>query len=124
MTDDNIITALECCTRLGCLKCPLYTPDPTGSCVKRVLFGALELIHRQNRELEGLNSRIDALNDTNTRLMDSQEIYWRNRVKEFVERLETELENCHTVSDGEYNGYDSSDIYTCIENSLKEILEA
>lgn len=24
MIDDNIITALECCTGLGCLKCPLY----------------------------------------------------------------------------------------------------
>lgn len=86
------------------------------------MFDALELIRRQNRKLEGLNSRIDVLNDTNKRLMDSQEIYWRNRVKEFVERLETKLENCHTVSDGEYSGYDSSDIYTFIENSLKEIL--
>lgn len=46
-----------------------------------------DLIKRIKAENESLESRIFALNDTNRLLMDSQEIYWKNKVEEFAKRL-------------------------------------
>lgn len=98
MTDVEIIKALECCTSdedwiKACKKCPL-----TGECKignGSILDGyALDLIKRQRKEnerlqrhIEGMEDRIYALNDTNKLLMDSQEDYVNNRIKEFAERL-------------------------------------
>lgn len=42
--------------------------------------------------------------------------------KEFAEKLEYYLSDCSTVSDGEYCGYDSSDIHKLIKNLLKEMV--
>lgn len=59
MTDNEIIKALECCTfKGGCLDCPLYVPEQTGSCVKRVFINALDLINRQKAEIEKLQEVI------------------------------------------------------------------
>lgn len=41
---------------------------------------------KNNIEIESLQDRIDILNDTNKRLMESQDVYWKNKLEEFVER--------------------------------------
>ena len=81
MTDAEIIKALECCSDIYCCVCPYFEKL---NCVDK---DAIDLIKRQKEEIERLESRIFALNDTNKMLIDSQEIYWKNRVKEFAERL-------------------------------------
>lgn len=43
--------------------------------------------------------------------------------KEFAERLKEKLGDCHTVSDGEYCGFDCGDIHECIDNLVKEMTE-
>lgn len=52
MTDNEIIKALECCTKIGCSNCPLYAPEQTGTCVKRVMLSSLDFINRQKAEIE------------------------------------------------------------------------
>ena len=58
MNDNDIIKALECCTQSGCIGCPLYTPEHTGTCVKRVFINALDLINRQRAEIERLKTKL------------------------------------------------------------------
>lgn len=57
MNDNEIIKALECCTsKGGCLECPLYNPEYTGTCVKSVFVNALGLINHQKAEIERLKA--------------------------------------------------------------------
>lgn len=44
----------------------------------------------------------------------------KEAIKEFAERLKENITDCHTVSDGEYVGYDWTDITHCIDKLLKE----
>lgn len=47
----------------------------------------VEEINRLKAEIETLESRIFALNDTNKILMETQEVYVNNKLEEFAERL-------------------------------------
>ena len=54
MTDNEIIKALECCanaTHKDCKNCPLFVVD---GCVKTMSTNALDLINRQQAEIERL----------------------------------------------------------------------
>lgn len=56
MTDDEIITALECCCnleRIGCEECPQYELH-SAMCIKDVMNKALGLINCQKAEIERL----------------------------------------------------------------------
>ena len=127
MTDNEIIKALECCSNPcgnDCDECPKFVEnyDTIIECGVFLMADALSLINRQKAEIESLNSRIFALNDTNKILMDSQEVYWRNKVKEFAVRLK---EMVAISEDREYrSGYDfSADaVFEDIDNLVKEMV--
>ena len=100
MTDNEIIEALECCTsKGGCVDCPLYVPEQTGSCVKRVFIGALDLINRQKAEIERYKkedkekfNKWELLNErTKERYAELYEeaksVVRAEAIKEFAERL-------------------------------------
>ena len=54
MTDNEIIKALECCfINNNCTGCPLQSP-PTEECLKVACSSALDLIKRQQAEIERL----------------------------------------------------------------------
>ena len=56
MTDEQIVKALECCTRGKiCRECPLKTED---RCMSIIRGDALDLINRQKAEIERLTKRI------------------------------------------------------------------
>ena len=60
MTDNEIIKALECCASVddGCLTdCPLYDGD--DSCFSTLLKPILDLINRQQAEIERLQTSKD-----------------------------------------------------------------
>ena len=62
MTDKDIIKALECCASVddGCLTdCPLYDGD--DSCFSTLLKPILDLINRQQAEIEKLQDRYNRL---------------------------------------------------------------
>lgn len=56
MTDDEIITALECCDFTdikACEECPLYH---TSDCISVIIDKTLDLVNRQKAEIERLAS--------------------------------------------------------------------
>ena len=110
MTDAEIIRALECCSDIDCCVCPYFEKL---SCVDK---DAIDLIKRQKAEIESLESRIFALNDTNKMLIDSQEIYWKNRVKEFAERLKARIREYIFISELEFQCEE-------VDNLVKEMTE-
>lgn len=48
--------------------------------------------------------------------------FYKEAIKEFVERLKEKIGDCHIVSDDEYCGFDCGDIHECIDNLLKEMV--
>lgn len=56
MTDTEIIKALECCTTKGakCSDCPAFKKVDHSDC-KKYFRGAIDLINRQQAEIERLN---------------------------------------------------------------------
>ena len=121
MTDAEIIRALECCEKgfANCDGCPY--DDDNNYCVTKdgkslIIQDALYLIKRQKAEIESLESRIFALNDTNKMLIDSQEIYWKNRVKEFAERLKARIREYIFISELEFQCEE-------VDNLVKEMTE-
>ena len=42
--------------------------------------------------------------------------------KEFAGKLNEKLCDCHIVSDGEYCGFDCSDVHECVDNFVKEMV--
>ena len=117
MTDNEIIKALECCSkhRNTCRKnCPL---DSTCNTVRDCLFElsriTLDLINRQKAEIERLQKNIDGLN-----------IFTKNHIKvirlqaikEFAERLKRRYESV----DGQYI---DRILNTEIDNRVKEMTE-
>lgn len=113
MTDEEIVKDL---TELS-----LYT----GLQEKYVqaLNAALDLINRQKTEIERLNKKVEELSEV---LSDSIRIRYAEAkseaIKEFTERLEEKISDCHIISDGEYCGFDCDDIHECINNILKEMV--
>ena len=85
-TDDQIKKALECCGDYGCEECSMnFTSDDIGCelYVGQLYLLALELVNRQEAEIERLNKEVDRL---------SQIILYRpgqmaDAIKEFAERL-------------------------------------
>lgn len=90
---------------------PLYIAVLRDS--NRIVRKAEEEITHQQAEIEELRKRIAEVNKT----IKSEAI------KEFAERLKENITNCHAVSDGEYVGYDWTDITQCIDNLVKEMME-
>lgn len=61
MTDSDIIKALECCTRNGeCSACPMRGLKAIG-CIEILVVSVLDLIKRQQAEIERLKTEKDNL---------------------------------------------------------------
>ena len=88
-------------------------------CYDHLPKDALDLINRQNEEIERLLKAIE----------DKHCVYEKRvvteAIKEFAERLKENIsDDCHIVSDeGEYVGYDCDDVIHCIDNLVKEMTE-
>lgn len=80
MTDNEIIKALECCKVGGvCTTCPLFECK-SGNCIAQLNVAALDLIKRQQAEVERYKGVIKILEkDVSTAKTDG--------VKEFSEKL-------------------------------------
>lgn len=121
MRDNEIIKALECCTKAGCLNCPLCTPEHTGTCVKRTMLGSIDLIKRQKTEIEKLKIDDECLV---TQIKDAYEQIHRlsieksEVVKEFAERLKEKNDNPGKAMFDVYEYYGET-----IDNFVKEMTE-
>jgi hypothetical protein len=89
MTDNEIIKALECCMdEMGCKKgCPCFDPKAKGSNCTISKIGiekiALDLINRQQAEIE----RLEKVNDSFTDIGKLYSEVKAEAIKEFADRL-------------------------------------
>ncbi len=117
-TDEEIKSSLEViATTQNCNECKIRNCKwGTCNCSQITANVALDLISRQKEEIERLKNR-----DMQVEVSDKLEREIKAEAyKEFAEKLEEKLCDCHTVSDREYCGFDCGDIHQIITNILKE----
>ena len=86
MTDNEIIKALECCTEdEDYTHCPSIKEMPY--CSNDIMVGALNLIKRQQAEIERLKNEIQTTKDAYIMLQTKNEIIKSEAIKEFAVRL-------------------------------------
>ena len=91
MTDEEIIKALECCSKKECNKCPNYSEDI--ECGEALLILALDLINRLKAEIGGLKKFIEKDQGLILKLTNVPKNEYDNKIKsetikEFAERFE------------------------------------
>lgn len=86
MNDNEVIKALKCCSskKLLCSRCP--NKKEGIDCVTLLSADTLNLIDRQNAEIERLQKDLDIINAANTELYGAFEE--NERLKSEIERLE------------------------------------
>ena len=117
ISTDEIIKRLERCVKRGNRN---YDTDIV-----------LDLIYRQQEDIERLKADNKTLENVikNTFLkkagldIDPLAEVKAEAIKEFAERLNEKLCDCHIVSDGEYCGFDCSDVHECVDNLVKEMVD-
>lgn len=134
-TDEEIIKALECCVseKDTCKNCPfqelkhydyeneMFEIMPNGkqyddwSCERWLNVAVLELINRQQAEIERLNKLVIEKHKKNNELHEYLQYAKSEAVKEFAERLRSRI-----IDD--FLGYKTDATISYIDNLLKEML--
>lgn len=96
MTDNEIIKALECCANGKCGECPLFKEDCGDDIICKI---ALDLINRQNAEIERLRKEVNLVS---IQFQDLQERYEEAQAK--IDKLK-ECPKCVYEYDGEIMEY-------------------
>lgn len=116
MTDNEIIKALKTCSEIpfNCSDCPYYE---IGGCITETKIDALDLIRRQQAEIERLkdNKQIEISERLEKEIRSEA-------IKEFADRLKEKLSDCRIVNDFIYIGYDTGDALNSIDNLAKEMV--
>lgn len=86
MTDNEIIKALECCAKSSCKNCP----ENCGSamCLKNLVIDSLDLINRQNAEIERVEKELMKCKIEKELLHQTINQIKSEAIKEFAEKLE------------------------------------
>ena len=103
MTDNEIIKALECCN--DCL-----------ANLNVEIIGFTNCLQTGNERLKKLLEEADVNYNKYAKWV------YKEAIKEFAERLNEKLCDCHIVSDGEYCGFDCSDVHECVDKLVKEMV--
>lgn len=134
MTDNEIIKALECCIEdEDCSHCPSIKEMPY--CSNDIMVGALNLIKRQQAEIERLNSVTDEkfnqwnmlAEKTKQRYADlyneAKDILKAEAIKEFAEKLKNKIKTeCNPYGKPTFDYDTSLAIMRYIDNLVKEIM--
>ena len=127
MTEREIIKGLECCyTGHGCKDCPYYCGNE--DCPELLIKDALDLINRQNAEIERWKKKANTpfakvtfdrnkLQEMVDECAKNIEIDINLAKSEAIKEFAKELKNCFAIS-GDY-----LDIINIIENLVKEMTE-
>lgn len=100
MTDEQIIKALEAHTSQNCGDCP-YDTNLTDMCVSPVMKDALDLIKRQQEEIDLLKMDNEKMTTKVFEMAMKKVITEKTRaeaIKEFAEKLEHKLANNADIS--------------------------
>ena len=119
MTDEQIVEALKYCSKgeTICFMCPLY--NKTDHCVDMLAKNALDLIDRQQAEIERLEKIRKADNNLITSLNKCYETAKAEAIKEFAEKLKEKCYEDFQETDEMLSPYVTDDD---IDNLLKEML--
>ena len=135
MTDNEIIKALECCTEgEDCTHCPLIKEIPY--CSDDIMVGALNLIKRQQAEIERLNSANDK-NFSQWHILSEKtkqhyaDLYNEAKyllkveaIKEFADRLKNKIKTeCNPYGKPTFDYDTSIRIMRYIDNLVKEMVD-
>lgn len=120
MTDEDIIKALEYCNKpVRESKCTECAFNHTYKCTHNMLNATLDLINRQQAEIERLNEKITTKDESNYYFMgqlrtarEELQTAKHEAIKEFAEKLR---KKCH-------NYYPSMDSY-CVSRYAVEIAD-
>ena len=123
MTDNEIIKALECCTEdEDYTHCPSIKEMPY--CSNDIMVGALNLIKRQQAEIERLKNEIQTTKDAYIMLQTKNEIIKSEAVKEFAERLKNKIKiECNPYGKPTFDYDTSIAIMRYIDNLVKEMVD-
>ena len=102
MTDNEIIKALECCSFddvKKCDDCPYYEKETKTYCVNDLIKDTLDLINRQNAEIETLKTNNNSLCIT---LQNRARVERAEAIKEFAEKFKGKAGSIFTS----YQGYE------------------
>ena len=112
MTDKDIIKALECCTKkYGCCDCPLGRDD---LCMITINKEALDLIKRQQAEIEHLRESTKMIESEKDNLIRTYKECMTEAIKEFAEEFE---KRC--IASGVYPAVTKN----ILKNLVKELTE-
>lgn len=89
MTDEQIVKALECCGNMNeCKKeCPLGDVGGIDKCIHTLMLDALELVKRQQAEIERLKQEVIELQLRKEMYRVTVDEVRAEAVREFAERL-------------------------------------
>lgn len=134
-TDEEIMSSLEViATTRNCNECKIRNCKwGTCNCSQITANAALVLINHQRAEIERLKECPKCVYEYDGEVTEycvqgpcpnfkTVEQIKTEAYKEFAEKLEEKLCDCHTISDEEYCGFDCGDIHECIDNLLKEMV--
>lgn len=120
MTDDEIIKALECCITNDCAKCKAYdeTNGEIVDCLHAICRNALDLINRQNEEIERLLKAINYKHCVYEKRVVTEAI------KEFAEGLKDIICNKsdESLDNPDGSNYFIPDVLDDIDNLVKEMV--
>lgn len=113
--DNEIIKALKCCINDDCDNCP----DTFGNCEHNVMRNALDLIKRQQAEIERLRELIRAVKkdlDIAISAYDKEIADAKSEaIKEFAKRLRLAM--------GKFSVKEYWEVSRCISNLVEEMTE-
>ena len=131
MTDNEIVKALEICStyKAKCTDCPAFVKVDRSNC-KKVLSGAIDLINRQNAEIERWKKNCDELYDQMSERQKAEVKIARRMgkaeaIKEFAERLHKEINDYRDKKEMPmlpYTGYALDYVDRKIDNLVKEMV--
>lgn len=127
MTDNEIIKSMQCVIgkEMLCSECTYQKVLPFPSCRMMCAKNALDLINRQNAEIERLNIELQSMRSAANSYKMHYEAAKSEAIKEFAERLNGTITNAinayYNSNGGGY--YLAEDVIEDIDNLVKEMTE-
>ena len=123
-TDEEIIKALECCTKAvsgvrKCEKCPLYTKF---QCLYAIKVYALDLINRQKAENERLQKEVNLVSIQFQDLQERIDEVKTEAYKEFAEKLKRHIDIGHLIPPSEEICFSVVSVIKIVDRVLKQMV--
>jgi hypothetical protein len=129
MTDKEIIKALECCakgtTSNVCLDCPLRFSDICTEVENGAMKLALDLINRQQAEIERLTINMNAFGLGMKREKERANTIKSEAIKEFAEKVQIEInqmqKNNYTTRQERIEELEEEQIFIGVDTTVQSI---